>query len=904
MADNTITKKDAILEDINNKLKEEKWTRAAIDSYSVRNFVEMDSYIRLAIDEDFKDDLKTLCKEHLKQSQNSVVALYMIGVLSLEESSVDDTHLPQIIKIFMDSKKNKIAEFLSEKILSYRENKFALKTLESIYEQEKMEDELFNIKKRLVLIDSKDASNANYLGKYYEEEGDKDLSMFYYRLAIERYIRNRSVKMVEELWNRMIQLAPEDDKMIIIIAKKIKEVLGDEKVGGMVFDDVVKPAMKDEKYGFALRILKVIIDFKPHDKQIRKAIEDCYRKIYETHSQLEKYLKSSQIGQSWKPHKEAIRHFETHIAFDKGSYVSHKSWGIGVVKEISNDNVIIDFENKDGLHTMSLKIALRALTVLEEDNITIWKKFKLDELKAMMYESPLKVLEFILKSSGGEVQSKEVKVTLVPDVIENREWNKWWALAKTKMESSNTVVQSLTKHNVLELRDTEETIVEELVSKFKKATNFENKVRIFIDFINRGGELNSDNAQAVASFFKEVINAKSESPEKRLLSFTLLKSGNWVDYRDADVDTAVIFGVKNLQELYESLDMDIRQSFLDILEKKLKDWDFRYGDFILNCPINKYHNYMLKKLVNYQKYEVLNNIFVSAMNNFQEDPETFLWLAKLIMENIYPDMNENIGIRESELIFRLVTLIDILNHEIDSKTNVGKNKKIVSGIEDLLFKKELLSKFVENAEESAVKSILSLLYMNNTLAEDNKEAIIEQILKKYPELKKAPRQEKIKIRHPFLVTKAAISDKQEELKRIMNEEIPQNSQAIGEAMEKGDLRENAEYKAALEKQDQLKATASKLEAELNQAKVLKKEMVDTSIVDVGTKVTMTDQNGDKIAYTILGQWDVDTEHGILSYHSPLGKALMDKKVGDSFDFEALGETKTYTIDSIEMADFE
>src|SRR5208283_5267082 len=161
----------------------------AIESYNVRNFIELDSIIRMSIDDNFKDDLKNLCRENLKHYQNSVVGLYIIGVLSLEESSVDDTHIPQLIKLFMDNKKFKIAEFLSEKILSYRENKFALKTLETVYEDYGNQDELFNIKKRLVLIDSKDAANAKYLGEYYEKEGDKDQAMFYYRLAMERYIK-------------------------------------------------------------------------------------------------------------------------------------------------------------------------------------------------------------------------------------------------------------------------------------------------------------------------------------------------------------------------------------------------------------------------------------------------------------------------------------------------------------------------------------------------------------------------------------------------------------------------------------------------------------------------------------------------------------------------------------------
>ncbi len=904
MAERTMTKKEDILMDIEERLKEEKWTRAAIESYSVKNFVELDSYIRIAIDEDFKDELRTLCKEHLKQSQNSVVGLYVIGVLSLEESSIDDTHIPQIIRLFVENKKNKIAEFLSEKILSFRESKFALKTLETVYEAEEQEDELFNIKKRLVLIDNRDASNAKFLGEHYENEGDKELAMFYYRLAIERYIKARSIKMVEELWNRIIKLYPDDNKLIIQIARKIREVIGDEKVADMAFSDVIKHQMKKEQYRQALEILKLAVDLKPHDKQIRKAIEESYRAIYTDHSQLDKYLKSSAVGQSWKPHREAIRQFETHIAFDKDSFVSHKSWGIGVVKEIENDNVVIDFEGRPG-HKMSLKIALRALSVLDDNSISIWKTYKLDELKKLLEEDPLKVLEIILRSQGGEAPSKDIKATLVEDVISEKEWNRWWLQAKKAMDGSNLVVQSLTKRNVFELRETEMTIVDELISRFKKTTNFENKVKILVDFVTRGGNINDENAQALASYFTEIVNASSESNEKKLISFVVLKYSNYEDYQDSMMDSSVIFNIKNIHDIYVALDIELKRPFLIILQKKLKDWDIRYSDLITHTAITKLHNFMFKELVIYEKYDIISSVFVTAMNNFQEDPDLFVWATRLFFTEEYSELQKNLGVKSNEFIFRLISLIDIMNHEIEQKSNVGRNKKVISAIEEMLFKKGLLAELLEEADESSTRSLYSIILASNTLDSAVKKDYREKIETRYPSLAKAgPQPEKVRIRHPFMVTKAAYDAKKMDLNHMMTVDIPENSKAIGEAMEKGDLRENAEYKAALEKQDQLKAAASKLESDLNQAKILERDEVETDHIDMGTRVKLKDQKGKIEEYQILGQWEVDFEKGIISYHSPLGQALLDKRVGEEVEFEFNSEKKNYTVLEISVADFD
>lgn len=903
MADNFLTKKEDILADIEERLKEEKWTRAAIESYTVKNFIELDGYIRLSINENFKEELKTICKEALKQSQNSLVGLYVVGILSLEESSIDDTHLPQIIKIFVDNKKLKVAEFLSEKILSYRENKFALKTLESIYEGQSEDYELFNIKKRLVLIDSKDAVNAKFLGEHYEAENDKELAMFYYRLAIERFIRSKSVKMVEDLWNRIIKLYPEDERLIISIAKKISEILGTEKVGDMVFNAVVKPAMKDEKYPIALNLIKAILNFKPHDKAVRKAIVECYRNIYAEHSHLEEYLKASAIGQSWKPHREAIRIFESHIAFDADCYVLHRNWGVGVVKSIEEDEVILDFDGKTN-HKMTLKIALRALSVLNENHIVIWKKTKLDELKQMMFEAPLRVLEILLKSYKGSLTSKEIKEELVSDVLDEKEWLKWWASAKRAMAESNIIMQSLTKRNVYELRNSEITIEQELISKFKKTTNFENKVSLFIDYIDRVGDVNSDNATALVSYLEEIVKASSESNERKIVAYSLLKYGKWENYNGEEIDSSIIFGIKKSITFYENLNLELKKSFLQILEDKLKDWEARFSDLILNSDITKTHSYLVKRLIYVGKYDILENIYITILHRYQENPELFIWFIRLILAEEDVSIEENIGVKESEVVFRMLSLIDILNAEIQVKTNVGRNKKVIKIIQTMLFNKGMLNKFVELADETTAKSLHSLLMSLTTIDKDLQKKYDALLVEKYPELEKVEANlDMVKIRHPFIVSEKLYNQKKSEFQHMITIEVPENSKAIGEAMEKGDLRENAEYKAALEKQDHLKAATAKLESQLNQAKILDRNSVDVSIVDVGTRVQLKEESGDIEIYTILGQWDVDYENGIISYHSPMGRALLDKKVGDTINFVFNNETKTYNVLKIEIADF-
>ncbi len=895
--------KSEVLEKVSDILKEEKWTRATIDSYLVKNFIELDNLIKSAIEDGLKEDLKNLCRENLKNSPNSVISLYIFGVLSLEESSVDDTHIPQVIKLFMDNKKYKIAEFLANKMLSYREHKFALKILETIYELSGNNEELFNIKKRLVLVDNKDATNAKFLGEYYEKENDKELAMFYYRLALERVIASRLPKMVEELWAKMVRLYPNDPSLFINLARKIREILGDSKTASMLYEDFVKRAFKNGKYKDALEVLKFALDLKPQEKVFRKAIEDCYREIYKEHSQLEKYLKLSSIGQTWKPHKDAIRIFETHIAFDKGVYVWHKSWGLGQVLDIDGDKVKVDFENKKG-HEMSLEIALRALEVLDKDHILIWIKFKKDELKKLMWDNPLKILEIVLKSNNGKIQLTDLKNYFVEDILTPAEWTRWWNNAKKLILSSDRVIQNSSKKNIIELRESELTITEELISKFKKSTNFENKIKLAIDFKLQGGDINKEEAIALVNYFTDTIKSLNELPEKKISSWIVLKFCNYSGLSELQFDTSELFKIKNMVDYFSKLDIELKKLFLDLIRHTLKDWDSKYADFIMNSPLTRLHRLMLEELENNSRYEVLNNIYLSFLNNYRDKCDYFIWFVRSVFEDD-SKLSEKLGINEGEIIIRVISLIDFLNEEIDKKNNVSRNKRVLDSIEDFLFRKGRLKALINKGDISTVRTILLMINSSTYFNQEEKSQLIENIYLKYPELKKTEEKEEIvKIRHPFMVTAKAFENKKKELHHLVTVEIPENSRAIGEAMEKGDLRENAEYKAALEKQDQLKATVSRLESELAQVKIINKNEVKTNLVDVGTKVTIKDDKGNKLVYQILGQWDVNIEKNIISYHSPLGKAFLDKKVGDKVKLEIGGESKEWEIVKIELADFE
>ena len=129
-------------------------------------------------------------------------------------------------------------------------------------------------------------------------------------------------------------------------------------------------------------------------------------------------------------------------------------------------------------------------------------------------------------------------------------------------------------------------------------------------------------------------------------------------------------------------------------------------------------------------------------------------------------------------------------------------------------------------------------------------------------------------------------------------EIPENSKEIGVAMAKGDLRENAEYKAALEKQEMLKVTASRLKEEVQQAQIFNENEVKTDRIAFGTRVALSNRkNGQAEEYVILGPWESNPSRNVISYLSPLGMALWDHRPGEELKFTINQNEFHYTVEA-------
>lgn len=136
--------------------------------------------------------------------------------------------------------------------------------------------------------------------------------------------------------------------------------------------------------------------------------------------------------------------------------------------------------------------------------------------------------------------------------------------------------------------------------------------------------------------------------------------------------------------------------------------------------------------------------------------------------------------------------------------------------------------------------------------------------------------------------------------RRLKEERPQIVDAIEEARAHGDLSENAEYHAAKERQGQIEASINDIEDKLSRAQIIDPKDLSGDKIVFGATVTLMDEDDKPVTYQIVGQTEADAKLGRISYNSPLGRALIGRKVKDEIEVTVPSGDRYYLVSKIEF----
>ena len=151
------------------------------------------------------------------------------------------------------------------------------------------------------------------------------------------------------------------------------------------------------------------------------------------------------------------------------------------------------------------------------------------------------------------------------------------------------------------------------------------------------------------------------------------------------------------------------------------------------------------------------------------------------------------------------------------------------------------------------------------------------------------------------ITKQGFEKLSQELFHLISEERPKVIKAIEIARSHGDLSENAEYDAAKDKQGFIEGQIQGLESKLANSEVVDETIFSGDNIKFGATVTLHDEiNNQEVIYKLVGEYEADIDNNLLSVKARLGRALINKKVGDLIEFNTPKGKKVYSVIKVEF----
>jgi transcription elongation factor GreA len=893
-----------LLKNLQETLNEEKWTRATLGNYSANQFKELDGILKNAYSEKITDELKKNCDEHLAHTKNSIIALYISGMIGLSRQIIDDSAMINLVSIFLDNHKWSIVKYLCERMLDYGESKFALRTLADCYRNDNEENKITGIWERLVKVDFEEADITKSLAEHYEKQGNSTEAVDYYKKALHRYINKSSFSNVKEVWEKLININSDDIDFFLHIQKKIAKSISEDKAVNLLNE--LYSVYKVIDIDIAINILKIILEYDEKDVHGRREIIDCFRKKYSSHSQIDEYIRISNLSQNYRDVHQAISDFERHIAFDKGNFIYHKTWGVGRIAKIEGDNILIDFSKKRS-HSMSLKMGVEALQTLSKDHIWVLKATKKkDELKQLIKdkdENIIWALKTVIRSFSNACDMKKIKQELFPALLTAAEWTAWSGKARDILKSNPEFGVKPDNSDIYVVIDKPVSVTEKLYNEFTALKNIYDRINAFRDYTNnKNAEPDSDFFQEMFSYFTDFLQPSGYDEEYSLVSYLVINelsaNKNYSHLlQSVTVNFIDIFSkINDVTAFYKKIkDLKLKTGFLENIKQYIDEWPDIY---ITLFPFSQ----VLLITEQLEKAGFTDKLTQMCKNCFEylhDNREAVVWLYKNSSDTPW---FKTADINVEKQLISLIHILDITYRDIENHKDTLENRKTNKLVHNILFKAGSLSSFIDKFDEDAVIRVFSFINNVKDLDPQDKLNLRSKILDKYPGFKFIGDTEK-KISRGLVVTKAMYEEKKKQLAHIMDYEVPVNSKEIEYALSLGDLRENAEYKAAKEKQDQLNSQAAKLKEEIDKAQLYDPNFVNTSRVSFGTKVILHNEITEKKEeYTILGPWESDPNNNIISYLSPFGSVILNKVIGEKFDFITnTKEKSSYLVENIAPA---
>lgn len=635
-------------------------------------------------------------------------------------------------------------------------------------------------------------------------------------------------------------------------------------------------------------VFKLIIDIQTiNSESLRAMVFDYLQNRYGNQSHFNDKIRL--IGLKGKgSFQGAVSNFELLNHMHKGKFVFHKGgWGVGEILEVSliREQLSVEFEYVAGKKEISFGNAFNTLIPIPDDHFLAMRFGNPDLLEKQAKENPGEVIRQLLRDLGPKTAA-EIKDELCELVIPEEEWGKWWQLARSRLKKDTLIDSPEDFRHPFVLRQAEISHEE----RFRKALEAKPEINQLIELIYAFTRdfpetfKNSDFKIFLQTKLQEAL-ASAGLTDAQLLQLHFFLE----DLSDEKSYTPVVDLVKqakNMEALVQSIEIvTFKKRTLALARKIRPDWKELFLSLILTVDQNTLRDYLFAELLTPQTEKDLQKKLEDLNVHPSRYPEAFLWyFQKLVSQKEIPFATPEGKSRFFEAFFVLFNYLE----------QSAAHRELLKKMYNTLIQSRyvIVRDIMQTSSLESVKEFLLLASKCHTLSDHDQKILHSLAEVAHPSLAATRKKQEPTDADLIWTTKSGYQRVKERMQQIATIETVANAKEIETARSHGDLRENAEFKAALEKRDRLQSELKMLSDQINRAQIITKADVSTHEVGIGCIVDCKNRAGKTLSYTLLGPWDADPGQGILSFQSKLAQEMKGLSEGESFDFQ--GEKFTIT----------
>jgi transcription elongation factor GreA-like protein/transcription elongation GreA/GreB family factor len=637
-------------------------------------------------------------------------------------------------------------------------------------------------------------------------------------------------------------------------------------------------------------VLKLILDLETtNSDELAQITYDTLKERYGTHDYFGEKIRL--IGlRSRDSFQGALTNYELLTHLDKGKFVFHTGgWGTGEILDISlvREQLSLEFENVIGKRDFTFQNAFKHLIPLEDTHFLARRFGDPDNLEAAAKKDAVAVCHMLLRDLGPKTAA-EIKDEMCELVIPEEDWTKWWQSARSKLKKDTKVQTPSSVREPFVLRESELSHEERFKTEFDKQHSIDSLILTTYNFVRDFSEVakNEDLKEHVRQRFLLVL--ESETTEAQRLQIQILFELLFDDEARKEPVSAFIRKSESIEELINAIDIiAFKKRALLAVRQNREDWPELFLSLVITIPQTPLRDYLLKELNKDDvTREQLKESLVELRRFPSKNPETLVWyFQRVIADPSLPLADLDNRNRFFESFFVLLCKIE---HNPDYRDLVKKMLQMVANK-----RYAMIRQLMEDMNFKDCEEILLLASKCHCLTEHDKKILLSLAQVVHPTIGRDAGETKIEEHTDSSImwtTESGYQETAERIRHMSEVEVVDNAREIEAARALGDLRENSEYKFALERRSRLQAELKMLSDALSQARIITPEDISAETAGVGNIVEIEDSQGTRSSYTLLGPWDADPDKNILSMQSKLAQAMCGHGVGESFEHQ--GETMT------------